>query len=55
MKQKETKAAVSFETAAVETRKSVGELFGSRDKLKELDLTGVEPIVYPTWKEGRYK
>jgi hypothetical protein len=54
-KTSETEALITTTDDQNTQRDSAIEAFASQmNRLKELDLTGIEPLLPPTWKTGRY-
>jgi hypothetical protein len=54
-KASDTEALITAADDQNTQRDSAIEAFASQmNRLKELDLTGIEPLLPPTWKAGRY-
>jgi hypothetical protein len=45
---------LSTDTASEQSILPIQEFFGNIEKLKEIDIFGIEPFLPPTWKEGRF-
>lgn len=45
---------VTTDTTAEQPAQPFEEFFGNIEKLKEIDIFGIEPLLPPTWKEGRF-
>jgi hypothetical protein len=52
----ESKNQEVFSTDAAEEQSAqpFQEFFDKIEKLKEIDIFGIEPFLPPTWKEGRF-
>jgi hypothetical protein len=45
---------VSTNHAAEPSIQPFEEFFGNIEKLKEIDIFSIEPLLPPTWKDGRF-